>query len=202
MRTLFSLFLGLLLCSSALFAQGTDVTPKDPQAVYQHAETKFVYPPTVAGFAREDITQYDEKGLDIGAGYRHPARIFATVYVYPNVLPPECKTCVHPAVPQDLKAHFEQCSQHIAKYPGAKLVKTEQIQITANGKVRDGWRAEYHLPQGMRQGNDSLHSQLWVFSMEEKWFFKFRITYPTAVQEQAAELIPTFVRAFAWPSGL
>src|SRR5207245_9132169 len=71
-------------CVTAGSYGSTGTTQPNPTETYTNAPSKFRFPPRIGGFEREQVTQYDAKGHDVGVGYNELRDgIAVTVFVYP-----------------------------------------------------------------------------------------------------------------------
>jgi hypothetical protein len=149
-----------------------------------HGDSGFHFPARVGSFARFTGHQYDAQGRDVSVGYNGDIPSVVTVYVFP-------------AGSEDLEsALVAQSADVLNAYPGAQVVERRSVQVSpadVNAElVSFAFSAVF---QGKEQ---PLRSELVLARYGER-FIKYRITYPAAIADLAAEDSGKFLQHFAWP---
>src|SRR5689334_2160051 len=80
---------------------GTRTTQPSRAATYTNAPSRFRFPPRIGSFERDQVTEYDRQGQDVGVGYNDLGHdVAVTVFVYP----------IAQRAPNDtLSGHFTIC---------------------------------------------------------------------------------------------
>ncbi len=164
--------LGLSLRASSTTQAGQPRT--EPRTLHPAGDFKhpsgFPMPERVGPFQRVEVTQYDEAGLDLSAGYNRlpgggdPWPIAATVYVYP----------VRPGV--ELDAAFEKLLGDLGQMQGGAK------NILLGDERLDGRYAVfgYEEPWGGLRESILLRSYVVLYRWESFWV-KWRVTTPAPV---------------------
>jgi hypothetical protein len=188
----------LLVGGLALSGCGPPAEPTAPQGAGEdaggaatHGPSGFIFPESVGGFRRGEITAYDAQGNDVSAGYNHDSvPITMTVYVYPAGVAPDASR---------LREHFEQCKGELARHhPDAKLESQGEHRIAPAGAARDGLRASYVVSGESFNSPVPLRSELYLFLLGDN-FVKYRVTYAEADRDVAEIAVPAFLDGLAWP---
>lgn len=164
---------------------------------YTHAASGVVFPESLGRFRRASIQVYDAFEQAI-VGYNvetADARIAATVYVLPR--PRDARLAV-----RDLATQFDlECDNIIEQHAGATAGERWTPPPTANGETTPGRAAMFHYSEVFAQEQRALESLLFLFEFEG-WRVKYRITYPFALRDRAAEEARGFVSSFLWRGGV
>jgi hypothetical protein len=178
-------------CPTMAPRAGSRVIRPKATEVYTHAASSFQFPPSVQGFDRGTVTEYDPSALNIGVGYNHPVLgIAATVYIYP--IPQQ-------GPDETLKGHFERCKADVFRgHAKAELLKEGTVQINPGGSTRAGEHAAFTYTESFTQAVQAVRSELYLFT-HGRWFIKYRVTYPTSQQSVAAPTARLLIDELAWP---
>ena len=177
---------------------------------YIHIATKFSFPESVGTFRRGSIRKYDRDGKNVGVGYNCPIPIASTVYVYPapkdfSLLPAQKNSDVSRDL---LEHHFKECKQEIFRaHPDAKLIEEGGFRLTQGANQFDGNKAVVSSNYKFGFANEDSISELYLFMIEpgakfmlsERYFVKFRITYPISQKARAESEVKDFMTSLAWP---
>ena len=198
---------GIGAANAAYYPDPKDVDVMGP---YTQDATGMVFPEAVGDFKREDVISYNSERTDESATYiqekNGKENVAITVYVYP--------------VPLDIgSALVQQLPQ--ADVAGALYMLTEQLfadeemgvlEVHRNAEVLDegitshdergfshpGTVASFRYNEDFFGDVQKVRSQLYLFSMVGgKWMVKYRVTYPEAVTDGAAQAT-LFMRALPW----
>ena len=185
-----SLFL-LTGCPTTAPMRGPRVLKPNSNEVYTHAPSSFQFPPTVGGFDRVEVVQYDPSGANIGVGYNNQGLgIAATVFVYPI-----------PAQGPDstLKDHFERCKADVLRaHAKSEVVGQKAVQVGPGGQQRDGEYASFTYTELFAQARQPVRAELYLFT-HGRWFIKYRTTYPVGQRVVAEPAVRLLVDELAWP---
>lgn len=149
-----------------------------------HADSGIHFPARVGSFARFTGHQYDEQGRDISVGYNGDIPAVVTVYVYPAEGEPLEQALV------------SQSADVLSAYPDAKVVDRRTVQVTP--AEIDAEAVSFSFSAMFYGKQQPLHSEL-VLARHGERFVKYRITYPEALADLAAEDSSKFLHHFAWP---
>ncbi len=164
----------------------------NPTEDYIHTPSDFRFPPTVAGFARETVKQYDREGRDVSVGYNQGQSIAMTVYVYP--IPAE-------GPDSSLESHFQKCkSEVVSRHQGVELLSDGPVTASPGGQQRSGRHAAFKYNERFAQRQQDVHSELYVF-VNGSWFIKYRVTCPAGQKGTVEPAIKAFIEALNWPIG-
>jgi hypothetical protein len=158
---------------------------------YTNAPSQFRFPPRIGGFEREQVTQHDRQGQDVGVGYndlRHGVAV--TVFVYP----------IPQRAPDDtLAGHFGTCKAEVlGRHSGAQFVSEQTAQISPGGVQRSGQHATFTYTEVFAHQRQPVRSELFLFTHGQR-FIKYRATYPVGQQAAAEPVIRAFIDELAWP---
>lgn len=170
---------------------GTRTTQPSRTEVYTNAASQFRFPPRIGGFAREQVTQFDRQGQDVGVGYNHLGHgIAMTVFVYP----------ILQRAPDDtLNGHFSTCKAEVLRrHSGAQLVSEDAVQISPGGVQRSGHHATFTYTEMFANQRQAVRSELFLFTHGQR-FIKYRATYPVGQQAAAEPVLRAFIDELAWP---
>lgn len=157
---------------------------------YLHVPSGMRFPPEVAGFSRDGMARYDERGADVSVGYHRADTLVAvttTVYIYPKR-----------AGTEDLDQHFAAAQAAVLQNRrGAELIAAGDMQLFQRGSVHEGRRAHFLIrdPGGEKP---LAVSHLFLFE-HGPWFIKYRATFPAQQHEVADEVLLRFMGALDWP---
>src|SRR5262249_7882159 len=120
-------------CQPSAVPSGGQVSQPTLTEAYIHPPSRFSFPPTVAGFARETVKQYDPEGLDISVGYNQGQSIAMTVYVYPKPVD---------GPDSGLDSHFQNCKREVLSgHRGSELLSGGPASASPGGQKRTGQHA-------------------------------------------------------------
>lgn len=183
--------LGILLLPTALRA----LLPVQPAAVtrepvelhpagdFSHPTAGFPMPERVGPFQRVEVTQYDEEGRDVSAGYNAEAvgrlsmPIIATLYVYPN------------DEGHDLDRGFGRLVRGIrGQHDGSKLEFKKNV-VLADGRFVGRYAVfAFEEPWGAATEDSHLRSYLVLYQWQG-WWVKWRATTPAPVDRERMRAI-------------
>lgn len=177
---------------------------RTPVGDFTHAGTNIVFPESIGDFERVEVTQSDESGDDVSAGYdlETPELISATVFIYPgrNVVNLGSADDVIEAAKKVLdEQEFEGSKEAIlARTPGLTLVLEDTAFVIANPSEQTGRRAIFE-GQGVVEGTVlALRTEVDLFGLGD-WFVKYRFTY-SGESPTASELVLDFLNSLEWPT--
>ena len=184
---------------------------QSPSPTFVHTFTKFSFPVSVGTFHRSNVQKYDGKGKDIGVGYNSSTPIAATVFVYPGakdfaLLPSPKLENVSEAL---LDTQFQACKLDILRHhPDAKLIGEGSCNIVQGSNQFTGKKSTYSLGYNFGFASQESVSELCVFLIEpsvkflltERYFVKYRITYPLSRRGQAESEVASFMTDLVWPA--
>jgi len=162
---------------------------------YRHPATGLIFPDSVEGIIRGNITDFEGKnpGLGVSVAYDRPG-ITVTVYLYTLGLRSISGDLASPA----LKNHFAQVMQDI--YEVEKRGYYKFVNKTAEGITF--FRADKTGPQALsasfsyvQNGVERL-SRVYLLGHRQH-FVKIRFTYDKSVQAQTEEKLTAFLNAMA-----
>ena len=158
-----------------------------------HPASRMEFPQYVGFFLRGVARRYDETGNDISVAYYHPLReSVTTVYIYPAIDSTNN--------PIDLKIHFEETKEAIKSHYHKSIIMSEgEAQIEQNDKTYQGLYAIYSMTKETAGGSLPVFSNLYLFR-HEKWFIKYRFTYPKESKEYFEAEIDKFLETLIWPN--
>ena len=170
---------------------GTRTAQPSRTTTYTNAPSQFRFPPRIGSFEREQVTEYDRQGQDVGVGYNDVSRgVAITVFVYPIPQRPPNDT---------LSGHFTTCKAEVlGRHSGAQLVSEEAAQIFPAGVQHSGQHATFTYTEIFAHQRQALRSELYLFTHGQR-FIKYRTTYPVGQQAIAESAIRTFIDELAWP---
>lgn len=149
-----------------------------------HKDSGIAFPSRLGSFLRVTGNQYDDQGRDISVGYNGDIPVVVTVYVYPTE-------------GRSLEADLVQQSAVVLDaHPGATVLEHRKVQVTPEDV--DASLVSFEFSADFYGKQQSLHSQLVLARLGER-FVKYRITYPVAIADIAAEDSTRFLHHFAWP---
>ncbi len=182
---------GLIVSSAPPAVSAADIVQPRTDQVYVHTPSQFVFPPTVAGFARVNVRQYDRVGNDISVGYNFASQGFVmTVYVYPMPQRPPNNT---------LDGHFGACKAEVcSQHEGTYLVSEDACQISCGGQSHDGKHATFLYTDDFAGQRQALGSQLFLFT-HGRWFVMYRVSCPVVKQALSKPAIGEFMKKLSWP---
>jgi len=177
--------LGLSLRASSTSQAGQPRT--EPRTLHPTGDFKhpsgFPMPERVGPFQRVEVTQYDEAGLNLSAGYNRlpgegdPWPIAATVYVYP----------VRPGV--ELDAAFEKLLGDLGQmHGGAKPELRKNILLGDERLVGRYAIFGYEEPWGGLKESIPLRSYVVLYEWKGSWV-KWRVTTPAPVSPERMRAI-------------
>ena len=198
------ILIAALLLAAAVCGCVTDKPNSSPvlQNRKVHRETGIVFPATVGGFSRGEVKLYDAEGADMSAGYdlADPAcQVAITVYVYPG--PRLISIGSPPAVIATARkhltdGHFEQVKREVLKYhPHAAAVSDQESSMAFRGQSLYGRIATFKSVEIFAWRTQAIVTQAEVYACG-RWIIKYRITYPAALEQAAAESVHAFKKAF------
>ena len=170
---------------------GSRTTQPSRGTTYTNAPTQFHFPPRIGSFEREQVTEFDRQGQDVGVGYNDLGHgIAVTVYVYP----------IPPRAPDDtLSGHFTSCKAEVlGRHSGAWLVSENAAQISPAGVRRSGQHAIFSYTEIFAHQRQPVLSEIYLFTKGQR-FIKYRATYPVGQQAIAQPAIRSFIDELAWP---
>lgn len=162
---------------------------------YRHPATGLIFPDSIAGILRGNVTDFEEKspGLGVSVAYDRPG-ITATVYIY---------TLGLRSIPNDLsspifKNHLAQVIQDI--YKVEKMGYYKSVIKAAEGMTflradKTGPQALFASFSYVQNGTERL-SKIYLLGHKQH-FVKIRFTYDKSVQAQAEEKLTAFLNAMA-----
>jgi hypothetical protein len=144
-----------------------------------------LFPEHVGEFRRVDITKYDEAGTNISAGYQLQTprgQIAATVYRYPGpqmVYVGADRKVVEATQRAALEKHFSEVQVEITRaHPYARLLSEDELMMTNSGREQLVMKSSYRYPT-----IPPVHSQIYLFIQDRKWFVKYRVTASVPLEE-------------------
>jgi hypothetical protein len=166
-----------LTASSTRPAAATDVE-LHPTGDFTHSKAGFVMPEKIEGFQRVQVTQYDEPGANISAGYNSDPEggnrwpIVATLYVYPA--PAEA----------DLDARFGAILRDIGEQHGGAKPELRKNVLLADGRFAGRYAVfGYEEPWGGQAESVPLRSYVLLYQWKT-WWVKWRVTTPAPVDAE------------------
>ena len=202
------LFWEALVCQWPASAAETIRTP----GTFVHEFSHFSFPTNVGIAVRVSLDKYDKEGRDVSAGYNLSSRQMAvTVFVYPAPknfapLPQERIESVSEAI---VKRHFEQVKQDVQrKHSNAQISSEVAFDLKQEKMTRKGQRAVFSFEDRFAGLRQPVQSELYLFMLEpdtmflidERFFVKFRVTYPAAEKESAEKEFQNFLKSLSWPT--
>jgi hypothetical protein len=208
-----SIGVALLFLEAVMFQRpALTAEPIKNQGAFVHEYSHFSFPTNVGAAERVSLDKYDKEGRDVSAGYnlRSPM-MTVTVYVYPApknfaLLPQKQIGSVTEAV---VKRHFEQVKGDVQRrHSDAQVLSEGAFELTQEQKTRKGRRVMFTFEDRFAGLKQSLYSELYLFVLEpdtmllinERFFVKFRVTYPAAEKESAEKELQKFLKALIWPT--
>ncbi len=157
-----------------------------------HPASKMEFPLYVGFFLRGVAHRYDETGNDISVAYYHPLReSVTTVYIYPAIDSTNN--------PIDLETHLEETKEAIkSHYYKSRMMSEGGIKIKQNDKTYKGLNVIYYMTKKTAGGSIPVFSNLYLFKYD-KWFIKYRFTYPKKSKEYFEKEINKFLETLKWP---
>jgi hypothetical protein len=163
-----------------------------PQGDFTHM-SGFLMPEKAGPFERVAVTQYDEAGQNLSAGYdalvgdATPLPIVATLYVHPA-----------PAS-DDLDACFDRLLREIGEYHGgAEPQFRKNILLSPRQFVGRYAVFAYEEPWGGVTENVPLRSYLVVYRWRT-WWVKWRVTTPAPINDERMKAIVNLTESLLPP---
>jgi hypothetical protein len=154
-----------------------------PTGDFTHPKAGFVMPERIGGFQRVEVTQYDETGANISAGYnsvpedagRRP--IVATLYVYPA------------GADADLDSRFEATLHDIGQHHDRVKPELKKNVLLADGRFVGRYAVfGYEEPWGGQAETIPLRSYVLLYQWRT-WWVKWRVTTPAPVDAERMRAI-------------
>jgi hypothetical protein len=164
-----------------------------PPGEFAHAASGFSMPQRVGPFARAAVTQFDEEGLDLGAGYAAvigetvQVPVFATLYVYPRL-------ASHHGLDEYFDRLLEDVGQH---HGGAKAGFRENVEVVRGLEGRYAGLAYTERWLGSESALP-LRSYLVLYAWGG-WWVKWRVTTPAPIDGARMRAIVELTRAVVPP---
>lgn len=193
--------LGLSVGCTSVSQVATPQTPVSAPALIQrddgvieHEASGMRFPPRVADFVRSAPRQYDEKGLDVGAGYNSRDGITVTVYVYPIETHGVTLAQFTKRMPFDGAR-----AQIVTLQPTTKIIDERDVPPPRGANNAPGLFGRYEFTGPFGGGPARpMESLLYTFApIEGRWIVKYRMTYPQDNLD-ARMNVARFVEAFTW----
>ena len=166
-------------------AQQDVPNPPDP---YVHAQTGAAFPAKAGPWSRTRVTEYQDGGIDISAGYalrNHPRMVVVTLYVYPRY--------------ESCDAEFAATLEPIDEYTDRRLGVDRGDERFAPFGDTEQRLARFSVPPGA-YGFDHprLITDAWLACPAgEEWLVKMRASYEAAEDEA---LIRRLIERLDWSS--
>ncbi|MCL5076333.1 MAG: hypothetical protein M1136_11940 [Chloroflexi bacterium] len=175
---------------------------------YTHPGLKMRFPERIGDFERGKVLRYDQSEEDVSVGYnllspRYP--VVATVYVYPGVRVVSIGSL--PKVVAQAKAlieerEFSAVKNEILKwYPGATSVTEDEALLDQPGRTLKGRKLTFKFERVVAGTRLPMLSETYLFTLD-KWFIKYRFTYPEQSHDLATAQIREFMTSLQWPEEL
>jgi hypothetical protein len=149
-----------------------------PAGDFVHPATRFPMPERVGPFERIGVTQYDQAGWNLSAGYNAmlgettPLPVVATVYVYPR------------RAGDELDAYFEELLAEIAGSHGGALPEFRKNIEFGGGRLVGRYAIfGYAEPWGGLTREVPLRSYLVLYPWKT-WWVKWRVTSPAPIDNE------------------
>jgi hypothetical protein len=152
-----------------------------------HRRSGTVFPPEVAGFARDSVYIYDSHGGDVSVRYNlsDPWECFLDVYVYPAY--------------GELEKHAAETKTTIEAYhENARLISEAPISHEHGGTNYTGAGFTFRYRAKLKGGEQPVESRTWLF-MYKEWFLQYRITYPESAVAEIEGSLAAFLDELLWP---
>lgn len=207
--------LAALICGLVCGCETTNTSQQNPNhlssaATFVHPFTTFSFPESVEEFRRVYIRKYDRQGKDVGVGYNSPTPIAATVFVYPGpkdfaLLPSPKLENISNAL---LDHHFGACKDEIARnHMDGRLISESPCKIVQGKNQFEGKKAVYSISYKFGLSAQQSVSELYVFLIEpsvkflatDRYFVKYRVTYPNSKKAEAESEVAEFMTELLWP---
>jgi hypothetical protein len=154
-----------------------------PTGDFTHPAAGFALPEKSGPFVRAEVTQYDEAGRDISAGYNAligkgtPLPVVVTVYVYP----------VRPGA--EIDAYFDGLLKDIGRKHGGAKPQFRNSVVLAAGRFDARYAVfGYEEPWGGLQRKVPLRSYLVLYRWKG-WWVKWRATTPAPISKERMRAI-------------
>ncbi|WP_086608696.1 hypothetical protein [Erythrobacter donghaensis] len=188
--TVKSLLTGLaaLLCALVAGPAMAQTQFNPPAGPWLHEASGAQFPDSVLGFERDDVTEFDDTGANVGVSYtaqRGPHKLLVDVFVYPQYPETSCAE------------EFAGVEQAIRRYKGLQTL-SKGMTLAPNGTGDlTAHRARYLIPAGaMREGIPALVSEAYLHcTADGAWLVKYRASW-NGPAEDFPDLAP-FLKALA-----
>ncbi len=178
----------------------------DVQEIYVHKYLGMEFPEAVGSFQRASITNYSgPHENNIGVGYQYDSEytpITVTVYVYPvpdveSINPDsEGSQAVYETLFLD---HYNRVISAIAtQHEDVILDKNEDFILKQPSLSLKGKRAVVNMKTTISGQRNDMVSEVYLFR-HGKWFVKYRVSYPWAVQNQVQKPFSDFLYSLRIP---
>jgi hypothetical protein len=185
-----ALALGLAGCPRATPPGATAIKAA---GTWSHAASGLQFPDRLGAARRSGITQFDQRGADVGVGYDHEvadAMVAFTVYVRPPV-------ALATGEPATLAQQFELEKDVIVRaHAGASEASSEPMTFARNGQSVSGFAAELSFHDVFAGRRQPLVSRLYLFAADG-WVVKYRLTFP-ATQPGARAAADALLAVAPW----
>ena len=172
--------------------------------LYTHKASGMTFPLSIHNFQRVNVLQYDEKGLDVSAGYdlvSSMGDISATIYIFPA---PRLTSFGSPAnviagarakLSQDL---FDRVKQEIFQHhTGVNLLQEKEISLPQGDTAYSGEMATFEYEEIFAHRFQVVRSEVYLFCyVGKKWSIEYRFTYPK--NYNGSQEIEGFIQNFHW----
>lgn len=165
----------------------------NPAGVWVHPKNGTIFPRMIAQAERTSITQFDDEGRDVSAGYRFVGEngtLAVTVYVYPSMSGFDCNDTY-----MDARAAID-------RYSGARMIAENAAPSPGGRPARSAMHARYLLPAGSySQESPALVSDLYLHcAMDRGWLVKYRASW-TGSAETFPDVM-AMMQQIGWAQGL
>lgn len=158
---------------------------------------KAFYPLALGRFTRVGVQKYDGEGNDASVRYRYApdgkeTLIDFTAHFYPARGENE-------TLDDAVRVATKQVR---SKNRGAKVTKSEPIEIKRDGERREGRRVTFEFTHEFSGERQKVISELYMYPGAPGRWVKYRLHYSADRAEEMRGRADPFVAAFPWPSGL
>ena len=157
-------------------------------------EAPVVFPMCIGKFIRGNLIRYNKEETNISIGYNIAQKditICATIYVYPapkvKRYGPFSSKALYSKILSKQVDEVKKCILY--NYKNAKFLSKSTLKKPFKDTKLEGQSAFFEYDCRFAKRFQRVGSELYLFIINEKWFLKYRISYPIDQKEKANKFI-------------